>query len=216
VPIRFQAPTRRKTFWLILAIGAASWCVAVLGIFGYEWVTLRLSQFDASIGDGPVDPLRKFVMPGIVRPSTVEADASSLRDDEEVIGFQVGGRARAYRLDALRDRSTHLVNDLVGEVPVTVAYCDLSDCVRGYTARDGDRPLAVSVGGLYQGREMVLDVGGALYFQEPGAGLSPGVGPSVIPLERLSPIRATWGEWKRLHPLTDVYEGVRGSRLSPK
>jgi hypothetical protein len=208
VPSRFQAQTR-KTLWIILAVGAASWCVAVLGVFGYDWVTLRLSQFDATVGDGPVDPLLKFAMPGIVRPSTVEASASSLRDDEEVIGFEVGGRARAYRLDALRDRSRHLVNDLVGGVPVTVSYCDLSDCVRAYTGREGDRPLDVSVGGLYRGRDMVLDVGGTLYFQESGAKLSPGVGPAAIPLERLSPTRATWGEWKRLHPSTDVYEGVR-------
>lgn len=148
-------------------------------------------------------------MPGIDRPATVEAGASGLRADEEVIGLEVGGRARAYRLDALRDRSRHLVNDLIGGVPVAVAYCDLNNCVKAYTGRDGRGPLEMSIGGLYEGREMVLDVGGALYFQESGAALAPGTGPAVIPLDRLSPTRTTWGEWKRLHPSTDVYEGVR-------
>jgi Protein of unknown function (DUF3179) len=208
VSSRIHAPTR-KALWVVLAVAAAIWGVAVFGIFGYEWLTLRLSQFDATVGDKPPDPFRKLAIPGIVRPSVVEAGASKLRDDEEVIGFEIGGRARAYRLDAFRDRSTHIVNDLVGEVPITVAYCDLSDCVRGYTGGERDRPLDVAVGGLYRGRDMVLEVSGTLYFQESGTSLSPGVGPSSIPLERLSPTRTTWGEWKRLHPSTDVYEGVR-------
>ena len=207
MPSRSPFPAR-KTLWTILAVAGSSWCVVILGIYGYEWLALRLGQFHAAVGDRPFDPFRKFTMSGIVRPEAVQAGASELRDDEEVIGFVVGGRARAYRLDALRDRSSHIVNDLVGDLPVTVAYCDLSDCVRAYTARDGG-PLDVSVGGLYGGRDMVLDVGGRLYFQESGAALSPGVGPSAIPLERLSPTRATWAEWKRLHPETDVYEGAR-------
>jgi hypothetical protein len=159
--------------------------------------------------NGAIDSLFKFKMPGIVRPTTVEAEASTIPPDEEVIGFVVGGRARAYRLNAFRDRSKHVVNDIVAGVPVTVAYCDISDCVSAYQGHEGSAPLDVSVGGVFDGREMVLEVGGILYYQKSGTPLRSGLGPAVIPLEQLSPTRTTWREWKRLHPATDVYEGLR-------
>ena len=187
----------------------AAWGLTVAGIFGYERTVLWASRDGATFDGRPAEPLLKFRMPGIVRPPVVEADASGLRQDEEVLGLVVGGRARAYRLDALRDRSKHVVNDLVGGVPVTVAYCDISDCVSAYRGPEASGPLDVSVGGLFENREMVLEVGGRLYFQKSGAPVTPGTGPPLIPLEQLSPIRTTWGEWKRQHPSTEVYEGRR-------
>jgi hypothetical protein len=210
----FQAASRRGS-WKIIGLALLGWCVIVAGIFGYERAVLWATRNDAGFGErvategGAIDSLFKFKMPGIVRPATVQAEASTIRPDEEVIGFLVGGRARAYRLNAFRDRSKHVVNDLVAGVPVTVAYCDISDCVSAYQGHEGSAPLDVSVGGLSHGGEMVLEVGGLLYYQKSGTRLVPGSGPSMIPLEQLSPARTTWGEWKRQHPSTDVYEGLR-------
>ena len=216
MPIGFPSTprSRRRTLAIVLAGAGGCWTVAVAGIYGFEWARLRLEPA-ARVGDGPVDPLRKFAMPGVVRPPAVDAGASGLVDDEPVIGVEVSGRARAYRLGALRDRSSHVVNDLVGEVPVTVSYCDLSDCVKGFTGPSGQGPLDVAVGGLYRGREMILESGGRLYFQESGAAASPEPGPSSIPLNSLAPERTTWGEWKRRHPSTDVVEGFRPQREAP-
>lgn len=199
--------SNRKALRVILAVAASTWIVTVAGIYGFEWLKLHSTRWDVSFGKGPASPFRKFAMPGVFRPRAVRAADSTLGDGEEVIGVEVGGRARAYRLDALRDRSRHLVNDLVGEVPVSVAYCDLSECVSAYTGREGEGPLDVSVGGLYGGREMVLDVGGTLYFQLSGAPIEPGPGPRSIPLESMATTRTTWGEWRRRHPETDIYEG---------
>jgi hypothetical protein len=129
-----------------------------------------------------------------------------MRDDEEVIGVEVGGRARAYRLDAFRDRTRHLVNDWIAGVPLSVAYCDLSDCVRVYTDPRGSAPLDIAVAGRFDG-EMVVKLGGVLYFHKSGTPMEPGAGP--LPFELLSPTRTTWKEWARRHPETDVYEGER-------
>ena len=38
----------------------------------------------------------------------------------------VGGKARACRLAAFDDASGHLVNDLVGGMPVSVADCNIT------------------------------------------------------------------------------------------
>jgi hypothetical protein len=154
-------------------------------------------------------PFRKFAMPGIDRPPVVTAERSTLRFDEEVIGVVVGGRARAYRLDAFRDRSRHVVNDVIGDIPVSVAFCDLDNCVRSYRGRPGQGALELSVGGLSEGQKLVLEVGGVLYYQDTGQPLDPTSGGRELPLEPLDTARVLWGVWRRDHPETDVYEGQR-------
>ncbi len=189
-------------------MASGAWCLAVGGLYAIERLQLHLSKNTAEVGQGPTQPLREFAMPGIARPPVIDAGSSSLRDEEEVVGVEVGGRPRAYRLDAFRDRSAHVVNDLVGDVPVSVAYCDISNCLRAYTG-EGAEPLGLAVGGLLEAREMVLDYGGTLYLQGSGAALVAGSEARSIPLRRLEPQRTTWGQWRRLHPTTDVYEGPR-------
>jgi hypothetical protein len=199
----------RRASWRLVGIAIGTWALTVLGFFGYEALTLRASRDDVRINTGAVEPLFPFKMDGIVRPPIVEAGASGLRPDEEVIGVEVDGHPRAYRLAAFRDRSHHVVNDVIDGVPVTVSYCDISDCVRTYTDRGKSGPLEVSVAGLFEGGDMVLDVGGHLYFQKTGEPLQPVEGRSTLPLERLSPTRTTWERWRRDHPSSGVYRGDR-------
>ncbi len=68
----------------------------------------------------------------MVKPEAVPAASSGMKPDEVVVGVVSNGRARAYRLDAMRDRARHIVNDVVGGSAVTVTYCDLTDCIRSY------------------------------------------------------------------------------------
>jgi hypothetical protein len=136
-------------------------------------------------------------------PAVATADAAGLADDEIVLGVVLGGRARAYRLRALGERTHHVVNDSVGGVPVAVTYCDITDCVRAYTSPPGS-VATVRLAGLEDG-EMVVEVGGVEYLQRSGAprhGDAP-----ALPLETLDPSRTTWKEWKSLHPDTDVFIG---------
>jgi hypothetical protein len=144
----------------------------------------------------------------IVQPPVLPAGEAELAGGEEVIGVAVGGKARAYRLGAFRFPSRHIVNDLIGGVPVSVTYCDRNDCARVYTDPLASAPLDVTQAGLRDGR-MVVRVGGALYDHESGRPLEPGVGRPAIPYQLLPPSRTTWDDWKRLHPETDLYDGPR-------
>src|SRR5262249_11679267 len=146
----------------------------------------------------------RYESDGVVRPPTVPAGLSGLRDDEEVIGVEVGGRARAYRLEALKDKSGHLVNDVVGGVPVSVAYCDLRDCTRAYTSRRVAGPLPLTLEGLRDG-EMVLKANGVLYFHQTGAPVDVVHGGTAFPFDDLPWTRTTWKNWKQRHPETEVY-----------
>ena len=123
-----------------------------------------------------------------------------------MIGIVADGRARAYRLKAFVHLSRHIVNDLIGDRPITVTYCDLSDCARSYAGPRGGRLLDVSQAGFgYMGRGMVVKVGNAYYWQQTGETMQAGGDPFPYPTHPL--VRQTWGEWRREHPDTDLYLG---------
>jgi hypothetical protein len=179
-------------------------------MYGYKWVSDSLTQdADSSpAGTAPQPSLRTTEALAVVRPSTVPAASAGLGDDEEVIGVEAGGRSRAYALKALRNPRFHIVNDLIGGVPVSVAYCDLTDCTQVYTSQ-GDAPLAIAQAGLREGG-MVIRIGGVDYEHRTGRAIEPSKSAPPLPYE-LSPwTRTTWGEWKRRHPATDVYRGGAG------
>lgn len=198
--------TNRRRIAVILAAG-----LTVLGgVFGVVYWRERSALWANRHGYRISEPAEHtwypHPVPGLQRPTVVPAASAALNDDEEVIGVELGGRARAYRLSALRDRSRHIVNDMVGGVPVSVAYCDLSDCVQVYTEPSGSAPLDVGIGGLFDG-EMVVTVRGALYIHKTGAGLPGTTSAARLPLDTLVPVRLPWKEWVRRHPGTEVYEG---------
>jgi hypothetical protein len=142
----------------------------------------------------------------IVRPTVLEAREADLRSDELIVGIEIGGHARAYRLAALEDPSRHVVNDIVGTVPVSVVYCNMTQCLRVYTDLAASEPLDVEAAGVLNG-ELVVRVRGALYLQNTGAAIVPSSTPASVPYSLVTPVVATWSEWARRHPDTDVYEG---------
>ncbi len=141
--------------------------LATTAIYGWERIALRLARDRAIVGTPPDHSWYEYAVPGVVRPTVVSAKASTLAAEEPVFGVVIDGKARAYRLAALTDRTSHVVNDILGGVPVSIAYCDLTDCVRGYTSPRGKTPLNVSIAGLYDG-EMVISLDGARVMQATG------------------------------------------------
>ena len=133
---------------------------------------------------------------------TPPAVAGGLDDSEEVVGVLVNGKARAYRLGALRDPRLHVVNDVVGGSPVSIAYCDRTNCIRSYTG-PGEGPLRIGVAGLRDGG-LVIKLDGVYYDQRSGRVVEgpPGAGP--LPHDQVPWTRTTWGRWRREHPTTDV------------
>jgi hypothetical protein len=143
----------------------------------------------------------------IVRPKTIAGRTATIDPNTRVIGVDLGsGRSRAYRLDAFRHPTGHLVNDMLGETPVSVAYCNLTDCVRVLTDSKRAEPLAIEVAGL-RDMQMVLRIQGDLYFQASGEPIKPDGKAPPSPYVRLAPVRTTWRDWLRLHPDTDLYLG---------
>ena len=158
---------------------------------------------------------------GLNRPPTVEALQADLKDDAEVLGVEVKGNARAYRLAALRDINHHIVNDTVNGVPVSVLYCDINDCARAYTGPAGSDPLPIRQAGMKFG-DLTLKVGNIFYQHSTTKAMAgtttPGEPDPSLPPFPFAPIavtRTTWGAWKQQHPTTDVYLGAVEQRHPP-
>ena len=134
------------------------------------------------------------------RPRTVPAAKASLADDEVVVGVVVGGKARAYRLNAFKFIAYHVVNDVIDKTAVTITYCDRDDCLRAFTA-DADEPLPVGVGGFHEG--LLLRVGDSQFQQKTGKTADG----KELPYRTMPVERTEWGEWRKAHPDTDGYVG---------
>jgi Protein of unknown function (DUF3179) len=158
----------------------------------------------------PPRPMRRagmstpYLMPGILRPPTTPADEAKLADDAEVIGVSAAGRHRAYVLSAFTGPARHVVNDLLGDLPVTVTHCDQTHCTRVFHGEPKGDALTISVGGLWEGRLLVRSHG-RFYDQETGASTAPGQEPLPYPAHPFE--ITTWKAWKTAHPDTDAYLG---------
>ncbi len=142
----------------------------------------------------------------ILRPRSVAARAVSLAPEEKVIGIVLGSEARAYRFAAFESKTGHLVNDLVGGVPVSVAYCDKTQCLRVYSDPGGTGLLDLNVAGsLFD--EMVMRHGDKMYFHKSGKEVQGGASVATIPYALVTPTVTTWREWTARHPDTQVYIG---------
>jgi hypothetical protein len=188
--------------------------VVAFGVFWVERARLHAVEKEVAYGDGVGSKtLWHFKLPGLRNPQTLPATISKLADADEVIGIVVKGKPRAYWLKALKYPPWHIVNDVVVGVPVSVTYCDRTNCTQVYTDPQSSSPLDVNLGGLY-GKEMVLEIGGVLYFQQTGKPFAPDQSRSARPYNDHPWERTTWKDWRQRHPETDVFIGLGG--LGPK
>src|SRR5579875_3244686 len=113
----------------VASIGGAALLVAsatVALIYRSERARLKASLLTfESLTVPPRDRL-KFWAEGIRTPPALPADRADLKPEDEVLGVEMGGHARAYRLKGMLGRSDHIVNDVLGGKPVSVTFCDLS------------------------------------------------------------------------------------------
>jgi hypothetical protein len=143
--------------------------------------------------------------PPIRQPPILLAARAALDDDTPVIGLLAGGRARAYLVEAFeRGPGSHVVDDVLGGVSVSVTHCDISGCTRVFTGADSGRPLELSQGGI-RDYSMVLKADGRLYRQESCEPLD-AEGPR-FPFAAYPSQVTVWGIWRKAHPDTDVYMG---------
>ncbi|HZT83132.1 MAG TPA: DUF3179 domain-containing (seleno)protein [Gemmataceae bacterium] len=150
-------------------------------------------------------PATPFVLPGLRTPPVRPGATAALAADAPVLGVSAGGKHRAYLISALSSPHRHVINDLLGDEPVTVTFCDRCQRAMVYQGRKGDGPLDLGVGGWYEGR-MLLRAGNGFFFQDTGEPTTPGSGPK-LPYARLPCEVTTWKFWKEAHPDSDVYTG---------
>lgn len=144
--------------------------------------------------------------PGIDQPPTLPADKAALDDDTPVIGIFASGQARAYLVEAFEHGpASHVVNDLLGKVPISVTHCDISGCTRIFTGAAPGRPLELSVVGI-RDRQLVLKFDGHLYGQETSESLDKRG--KVFPCREYPAELTVWSVWRQEHPKTDVYMGT--------
>jgi hypothetical protein len=151
--------------------------------------------------------VRKDGIPALTNPRHIAAaEATYLEPDELVFGVAIDGDARAWPLRILDWHE--MLNDVVGGVPVTLAYCTLCGSGILYDARvpGHDAPFVFGSSGLlYRSNKLMYDQAThSLWNQFTGR---PVVGPltgSGIELAVLPVTITSWQDWRARHPDTKV------------
>ncbi len=154
-------------------------------------------------------------IPALTRPRLIAAgEAGYLGDDDLVFGVAINGDVRAY---PLRIMDWHeMFNDVVGGVPVSLAYCTL--CGSGILfettlARFSEPLIFGSSGFLYRSNKLMYDTRThSLWNQFTGR---PVLGPltgSGIELRTRPVAIERWGAWRKRHPQTRVLALDTGHR----
>jgi Protein of unknown function (DUF3179) len=151
-------------------------------------------------------------IPALDNPAMIPAgQATYLEDGEPVFGISIQGDSRAY---PLRIMDWHeMANDVVGGVPLSLAYCTLCGAGIAYDGRgpDGSVYTFGSSGFLYRSNKLMYDrQTRTLWNQltgEPVLGVLAG-GPEEerIRLDLLPVVLTTWADWREEHPDTLVLD----------
>jgi hypothetical protein len=146
-------------------------------------------------------------IPALTNPKQIAAgEAGYLGDEELVFGVAIGGEARAY---PFRIMDWHeMFNDVVGGVPVSLAYCTLCGSGILFETKVAGREQAFvfgSSGFLYRSNKLMYDQEThSLWNQFTGR---PVVGPltgSGTELATRPVVITTWSDWRNRNPATTV------------
>ena len=196
------SPPASGFFWPAVAFAAIAAVTVVLGYYRMRPAVDNAKQVVLKTGGQVAQVSTPFVMPGIKQPPVLKAADAKIDDETEVIGVAVEGHPRAYVVKAFCTSTTHVVNDLLGDVPVTVTYCDKCNTVKVFTDPKRGSPLELKLGGYMDG--MLLYSGSSFYRQDD---LKPSFAenPTPFPYAQLPFETTTWKQWRTRYPDTEVY-----------
>jgi len=151
--------------------------------------------------------VRKDGIPALDNPDLIPAsEAEYMRDEDLVFGVSINGDTRAY---PLRIMGWHeMFNDVVGGVPVALAYCTL--CGSGILFETKVPTLAEplvfgSSGFLYRSNKLMFDrATHSLWNQFTGKPISGELVSSGIKLTRRAVVIDTWKNWRKANPKTRI------------
>lgn len=143
-----------------------------------------------------------MILPGVT-PLLIPAEKATLADDARVIGVSAGGVDHAFSVETMSRMNSHVVNDLLGTQPISVTYCDRTDCARVLTREEGTEPIPLDLGGWMQG-SMALRYRQKFYPQLDES----------LPLQNHDFELTTWKAWRDAHPETLLYIGNEDAKRS--
>ena len=154
-------------------------------------------------------------IPSLDNPAMIAAgDADYMRDDDLVFGVAINGDLRAY---PLRIMGWHeMFNDVIGGVPVALAYCTLCGAGILYDTKVAGRtkPLVFgSSGFLYRSNKLMFDrATQSLWNQFTGKPVVGKLANSGITLSQRPVVIDTWENWRAANPGTTILSLNTGHR----
>jgi hypothetical protein len=140
-------------------------------------------------------------------PMIPAAEADYLLDEEPVFGVVVNGEARAYPLRIVDNHE--MANDVIGGVPVSIAYCTLCGAAIAYDGRgpDGQTITFGTSGFLYRSNKLMYDrPTRTLWNQLTGESVLGELADTDIRLDILPIVLTAWADWLAQHPDTLVLD----------
>ncbi len=149
--------------------------------------------------------VKKDGIPALVNAKQIPAgEATYLTDRELVFGVSINGDSRAYPLRILDWHE--MFNDVVGGVPVSLAYCTLCGSGILFDSRVHDRrkPFVFGSSGLlYRSNKLMYDtLTKSLWNQFTGRPVVGKLAKSGIELNVLPVVITSWQDWLAAHPDT--------------
>jgi hypothetical protein len=124
---------------------------SVTASWNTNWNRHSIEYSELLSGGPPRDGIPPIDDPSFV---SLEEAADWLADNEPVIALEIEGDARAYPLQILIWHE--IVNDVVGEVPVSVTFCPLCNAAITFDRRLGDRVYDFGTSGLLRNSDLVM------------------------------------------------------------
>lgn len=142
-------------------------------------------------------------------PIRAVAAATHMRDEDLVFGVSVAGQERAYPWWVAKNY--HVVDDVVGGVPVVLAFCEQCSGAAAFRRTLDARVLVFEVAGVYNGTIILRDrQTRSLWAPFSGRALE---GPLAgRKLERVAVSFTRWDEWQARHPRGDVVWAAPSAR----
>lgn len=210
--LKFWMPPREAMIFayrfrrLLWTIGGASLALvsgaALLGALPIAWlfVALATGAFAAAFWWGAYVPVVMGSGDRVRILSSADAD-QLLRPEDEILGLEIGGEARAYPRATIT--RPHLHHDTVGGTPVTVTYCILCNSGIAFRSELDGRPLRLFPITAFNNNIIFYDAERGNFIQQlEGAVIAgPDLGKrlSAVPI-----VLTSWGSWEQLHPETTV------------
>ena len=170
--------------------------VVLLAALGGAFVTNivlenRMKPNYSLVGDEPNSDVMNDMTAEMETPDRdfLSVDQTELPDDAEVIGIEVNGQSYAFPKRFMMGVGDHIASEVFDGLPVTVTYCNESECVRVFSNRQSSSRIELEQFGLIN-EGLAVKFQGKVYAQES----------SDIPLEDYDFTVASWLEWKENNP----------------